>query len=65
MVANFPIPNGFYVYKFKFWDQKRPKYLVKIHNLYTYIEMLCLITFQFILAFICHNGLFQQKIKLS
>ena len=36
----------------------------KVHNKYTNIEMLVLIRFLFILADICHKGLFQQTFKL-
>jgi len=44
MVAIFFIPNIFMVINTTHCDQNRPKCLVKIHNKYKYIEMLCLMT---------------------
>jgi len=65
MVAIVLNPNSFLFLNIIHYEQNRPKFLVKNHNKYTYIEKLGLMTFLFILAHISHNGLFQPKFKLS
>jgi len=58
-------PNSLFVFKYNSLRPKLAELFVKNHNKYAYIEMLGLIKFLHISDFICHNGLFQHKFKLS